>query len=280
MKVAVVGLGLMGCSMALAMREKGFSDEFFGVDSDIVNCEESLKLGIVNSYGKLDEIIPKSDFVIIATPVNVIKKILPKVLDLINKNAIVVDLGSTKYEICKSVESHKNRTNFIALHPIAGTENSGPKSAFAKLYNDKICIICQREKSDKTHLEKLEEILISINMRLAYMGAKNHDLHIAFVSHLSHISSFSLGKTVLDLEKSEDNIFNMAGSGFESTVRLAKSSPVMWSPIFIQNKKNLLTAIELYQKNIDKMKSMIENDDFDKLEEYMRQANDIRKILK
>lgn len=220
-----------------------------------------------------------SDLVVLAVPINAAQKLLPEILDYIPKETIIMDMGSTKAGICAKVKEHPNRKNFVATHPIAGTENSGPRAAFAELFLNKVSIICDVEQSAIGAVKKVKKIYQNLWTNVITMTSEAHDEHIAYVSHLSHITSFALGQTVLEIEKNEKAIFDMAGSGFESTVRLAKSSPDMWTPIFIQNRENLLNAIEAYEAQIKKMKKMIENADAETIHRYLSNTNEIRRIL-
>ena len=213
-------------------------------------------------------------------PVDVALVILPRILDLISDNTLVFDVGSTKLPICEVIEHHSRRRNFLACHPIAGTEFSGPNAAIKKLFEGKTNIICEVEKTTFKLQEIAMNLFKNLGMRIRYMNPKSHDKHIAYVSHLSHISSFMLGKTVIEKEKSEQDIFDMAGSGFESTVRLAKSSPAMWTPIFKQNKKHVIKSLEEYIQNLSNFKNLLENDNFDEVYNEMQNTNRIKEILK
>ena len=238
----------------------------------------SLKLKLID--GKLDDNnISDMDVVLISVPVDETVKILPEVLNKIGNKTLVIDVGSTKNQICKSVSDHKNRKQFLATHPIAGTENSGPNASVSGLYFGVTNILCEIEKTEKYFLEKAMKIFSDFRMKIIYMDSKSHDEHISYVSHLSHVTSFMLAKTVIEKEKNEKNIFDMAGSGFESTVRLAKSSPNMWAPIFLQNKTNLVKALENYIKNLNDLKSKIENDNKNSILIDLNNINRIKKIL-
>ena len=221
----------------------------------------------------------EADFVIVSVPVDVALTVLPKVLDAIGENTIVFDVGSTKIPICETVVNHPKRRHFIAAHPIAGTEFSGPSAAIKGLFEGKTNIICEVEKTTFKLQEKALDLFKSMGMRIRYMDPKSHDKHIAYVSHLSHISSFMLGKTVINKEKDEQDIFDMAGSGFESTVRLAKSSPAMWTPIFKQNKKQVVKTLEEYISNLTKFKELLENEDYEAIYNEMQSVNKIKEIL-
>ena len=213
-------------------------------------------------------------------PVDVTVKKLPKLLDLVSDDALIIDVGSTKEDICEAVKNHTKRRNFLAMHPIAGTEFSGPNAAITGLYKGKTIIICEVEETAFKLQEKALKLFSDIGMRIRYMKPKAHDKHIAYMSHLSHISSFMLGKTVIEKEKNERDIFDMAGSGFESTVRLAKSSPEMWTPIFEQNKTNVIETLEEYIQNLEQFKELIKNDDFEAIFNEMKNTNHIKEILK
>jgi prephenate dehydrogenase len=279
MKITVVGVGLLGGSLALIAREKGIASKITGVDINPVHAQKALALGIVDEMLPLEEAVKDTDLVVLATSVNVLLKQLPKVLDLVSAHTVVMDFGSTKELICQVADSHSNRQQFVASHPIAGTENSGPDAAFPGLLKKKIMIICDKEKSSKQALETVVSLSKQFEMRLSYMNSAEHDRHLAYVSHLSHISSFALGITVLDKEKDEKSIFEMAGSGFSSTVRLAKSSPDMWAPIFIQNKENISTALGAYIRRLQSFKDIIDSNDEAKSKELMQHANEIRRVL-
>lgn len=280
MNIVFIGIGLMGGSMALAMREFDFAENYIGVSRNPETIKKAMELGLINQSGSIEEVVPKADFVVLATPINSIIDQLPKILDLIKEEAVVIDLGSTKESIAKSVEKHPKRKNFVASHPIAGTEYSGPESAFASLYKDKICIICDKEKSDATVLKKAEELYTKMQMKLIYMNAKEHDSHLAYVSHLSHIISFALSNTVLEKEKNNNSILDLAGSGFASTVRLAKSSPEMWLPILLDNQNHVVNAIEDYINQLKKIKQSITNQNTQEIFNYILRANEIGKIVK
>ena len=277
--VTIIGLGLIGGSFALALKKTGIAEHIIGVDSNSIHTEEALALNIVDQIKGLEEAVKESDLIVLAIPINAAQEVLPKVLDLIPEHTIVMDMGSTKAGICERVINHPNRKNFVATHPIAGTENSGPKAAFAELFLNKVSIICDSELSSPQAVKKVKKIYQNLWTNVITMTSEAHDEHIAYVSHLSHITSFALGQTVLEMEKNEETIFDMAGSGFESTVRLAKSSPAMWTPIFIQNRENLLKAIDSYENQIKKLRKMIEESDSETIHNYLSNTNDIRRIL-
>ena len=278
-KIYIIGVGLIGGSLALDIKKARPDSIIYGIDSSEAHLEEAQKLGIIDKKSSVKE-VENADCVIVAIPVNAAVTLLPKTLDIVPDDALVFDVGSTKKAICKAVENHPKRRNYLACHPIAGTEFSGPKAAIYELYNGKTNIICEVEETAFKLQEKALKLFADIGMRIRYMKPKAHDKHIAYVSHLSHISSFMLGKTVIEKEKNERDIFDMAGSGFESTVRLAKSSPEMWTPIFEQNKANVIEILEDYINNLSNFKQLMENDDFDALFEEMKKTNHIKQILK
>ena len=276
MKIAIIGLGLIGGSLALEFRKK---HQVFGIDNNTEHQKQALALGLVEKIIPLKE-IPKMDIVIIAVPVDVTPKITKQVLDLIKDETLVFDVGSTKEAVCDKIKHHPKRKNFIATHPIAGTEFSGPQAAIKNLFSKKVNIICEQEKSDTKQLEKLTNLFQPLNMRFVFIESANqHDKHIAYVSHLSHISSFMLGKTVLEIEKEEKNIFNMAGSGFESTVRLAKSSPKTWTPIFIQNKAHIIKSLDEYISNLQSFRNHLQNDANSEIFKQIKETNHIKEVL-
>src|SRR5690606_26543287 len=250
-----------------------------GYDANEEHLDKALSLGLVDVKATLED-AATADVVVVAIPVNVSLEVIPKVLDIVKDDTLVFDVGSTKGNICKAVSEHPNRRNFLAAHPIAGTEYSGPQAAIPGLYNGKTNIVCEVEKTAFKVQERAMEIFNDIGMRIRYMDPKAHDRHIAYVSHLSHISSFMLGKTVIAKEKNERDIFDMAGSGFESTVRLAKSSPAMWTPIFEQNKQNVIETLEEYIENLQRFKQLMESNDFDAIYKEMEDTNRIKEILK
>lgn len=278
MKVFVIGIGLIGGSMVLDIKAHYPGATIYGIDNNEKHLQQALELGVIDMAATMEE-LANADFVIVSVPVNVALGLLPKVLDLVSDNAIVLEVGSTKNPICEAVATHPKRRNFIATHPIAGTEFSGPSAALRDLFKGKTNIICEVEKTAFKLQEKALDVFKTLGMRIRYMDPKSHDKHIAYVSHLSHISSFMLGKTVIDKEKDEQDIFDMAGSGFESTVRLAKSSPAMWTPIFEQNKTQVLESLEEYISNLTKFKELLAQDNYDAIFHEMESVNKIKEIL-
>ena len=280
MVVGIIGLGLIGGSLAISLKQRGFATKIIGVDKNEAHLKEANELGFVDKACELNEILNKTDLVLLAIPVDAARQLLPFLLDQAKDGQTIIDMGSTKEGICKVADAHHNRKNFVASHPIAGTENAGPSSAMDGLYDHKITIICDEEKSHPNSIELCNKLYDVLKMRVLKMNAQEHDRHIAYVSHLSHITSFVLGQTVLEIEKEEKHIFNMAGSGFASTVRLAKSSPEMWAPIFEQNQEHLSTALDAYIKNLQEFKRKIDEGKKEDLHDLMSEVNDIRRVLK
>lgn len=278
MKVYVIGIGLIGGSMVLDIKEKHPNATIFGIDNNEKHLQEAIDLGVIDQAGNFED-LAEADFVIVSVPVDVALTVLPKVLDLAGDKTIVFEVGSTKKPICEAVANHPKRRNFIATHPIAGTEFSGPSAAIRGLFKGKTNIICEVEKTTFKLQEKALKLFSEIGMRIRYMDPVSHDKHIAYVSHLSHISSFMLGKTVMDKEKDEQDIFDMAGSGFESTVRLAKSSPAMWTPIFKQNKEHVIETLEEYISNLSRFRDLLKEENYNAIFEEMESTNKIKEIL-
>ena len=276
-KLVVIGLGLIGGSLAKDLKLRG-KYEVVGLDTNETHIKKAIELGVIDRKGDFSD-VEKASVVIIAVPVNLIGKVTNKVLDSINNDCLVFDVGSVKNEICIQVENNKKRKNFVAAHPLAGTEFSGPEAAILNLFDDKVNIICEPDKTNWKILDKAISIFKVLNMRIKMMNPVEHDRHIAYVSHLSHISSFMLGKTVLQIEKNEEAIFDMASTGFASTVRLAKSNANTWAPIFLENKENILRSLEEYIKNLSEFKELIENADDKGLKTSMKNTNYIKSIL-
>lgn len=277
-KIAVIGLGLIGGSLALELKKSSWAT-IYGIDKNEDHLRQALELGIIFEKANLD-IVSEVDVVIIAVPVHIIPDISVAVLDLIGENTLVFDVGSTKAAVCDKVRNHPKRKNFVALHPIAGTEFSGPQSAIYDLFTEKVNIICEKDLSSDEMIQRTISIFESLKMKNVFMdSAVQHDKHIAYVSHLSHISSFMLGKTVLEIEKDEKSIFNMAGSGFASTVRLAKSNPETWTPIFMQNRENLLKSLDEYIKNLIEFKDILTKKSAEEVLSIMQNTNRIKDVL-
>lgn len=278
MKVGIIGVGLIGGSLALSAREHIPDVELYGSNRSESNLKKSLDLGLID-FKLEDTMIKQMDVVLLTIPVDVAMVRLVELLDEVNDNALVMDFGSTKAAICQQVALHSKRGQFLATHPIAGTEYSGPAAALPDLFQDKIQILCECHKTRPDLLEWAQDWFKKIGMKIKEMDPIEHDQHITYVSHLSHISSFILGKTVLEKENDESAIFDMAGSGFSSTVRLAKSSPHMWVPIFKQNKENISKTLSQYINNLNKFKQLLDADQFDVLHEQILEINKIRLIL-
>ena len=278
MKVVVIGIGLIGGSMVLDIKALHPESIILGMDANNNHLQQAIDLGVVEKAGTTED-LADADFVIVSVPVDVALVVLPQVLDVVGENTIVFEVGSTKLPICEAVANHPKRRNYIATHPIAGTEFSGPSAAIKGLFQGKTNIICEVEKTTFKLQEKALKLFMAMGMRIRYMDPQSHDKHIAYVSHLSHISSFMLGKTVIDKETEEQDIFDMAGSGFESTVRLAKSSPGMWTPIFKQNKDQVVKTLEEYIFNLTNFKELLENSDYEAIYNEMQSVNRIKEIL-
>jgi prephenate dehydrogenase len=278
MNIGVIGLGLIGGSFALAAKEHLEDVVLYGADQNQAHLEEAIESGIVDQ-SLSPELYPKMDVMILAIPVNAASLLVLNILDQINDNALLFDAGSTKASICKIVSLHPKRNQFLATHPIAGTEFSGPSAAFADLYVNQTQILCEAQKTRPDLLEWAVQFFRLMKMNIEEMDPQAHDQHIAYVSHISHISSFMLGKTVMEKEQDERTIFDMAGSGFASTVRLAKSSPEMWTPIFEQNSVNILEVLNEYIANLKEFKKLLENKNWSAMHEQMQEINAIKTIL-
>lgn len=278
--VTIVGVGLISGSFALAMKEKGFAKKVIGVSRTQASLDKALQLGIIDEAMSLEDAVKQSDFIYVAIPVDVTIPVMQQIMELINEKQIVADAGSTKYALCKALEYHPMRKRFVATHPMWGTEYSGPEAAVRGAFEGRACVICEKEKSDKDAVDVVENIYRSFGMHITYMDAESHDTHAAYVSHISHITSFALANTVLEKEKEEDAIFELAGGGFESTVRLAKSNPAMWAPIFMQNRKNVLDVLNEHISQLRKFKASLEKENVEYLTELMENANKIKRILK
>lgn len=278
--LSVFGLGLIGGSFALAIKQKVPTIKIYGVDQNPAHAKKALSLNLIDEIRSHNEPeVLQSDLIILAIPVNGIYDMLPDLLSNISNKTVVIDAGSTKASICQNVRQHPNRAQYVAAHPIAGTEYSGPEAAFPKLFEGKKNIICEIDLCNEQAKEYATWLFHLAGMENIYMDAESHDKHLAYVSHLSHISSFMLGLTVLNIEQDEENIFNLAGSGFASTVRLAKSSPDMWAPIFQQNKLHLRKALDEYIKQLQHFQNQLEVGDTAELRALMVKANEIKKVI-
>jgi prephenate dehydrogenase len=277
--VTIVGVGLIGGSFSLALKDHGLVNKVIGVSRSGVTARKALELGIIDEVLPLDEAVKQSDLIYVAIPVDVTLPVMKTILDLLTPQQIAADAGSTKDALCKFVSDHPNRGRFVATHPMWGTEYSGPEAAVHDAFRGRTCVICEREKSDPDALTMVETIYTLLGMSLVNMEAESHDVHAAYVSHISHITSFALANTVLEKEREEDAIFELAGGGFESTVRLAKSSPAMWGPIFMQNRENVLDVLNEHIMQLRKFKSCLEKENVAYLWELMENANKIRRII-
>jgi prephenate dehydrogenase len=278
MKIAIVGLGLIGGSMALILKQKGFATRVIGVDNQESHAKKALELGIVDQVTDLDDAISASDVIILSAPVNVCTTLLPQVLDRVDQQ-VVFDTGSTKMSLLEAAKGHPKRGRYIATHPMWGTEFSGPQAATTDAFIGRANVICDAKDSDQDALKLAEEVYTLLGMYNVYMEGKDHDVHVAYVSHISHITSFALANTVLEKEREENAIFELASAGFESTVRLAKSSPAMWVPILKQNKENVLDVLNEHITQLRKFKSCIEKENWEYLSELMEHANKIKAVL-
>lgn len=279
MKIGIIGLGLIGGSMAKDLRVRRFASSIYGVEANKMHAQLALENGMVDQIMELESVVKCVDLILLATPVNVSLDLLPFILDHIDEHVVVMDVGSTKEEICKLVFNHKNRGQFIAAHPIAGTENKGPLAAVSGLFDHKVGIICNGEQSSERANAIAIKVFSILRMEIVFTNAKDHDLHLAYVSHLSHVISFALSNCVLDLEEDRSKIVELAGSGFASTVRLAKSSSEMWTPIFEQNRDNVLIALESYIEKLNDFKSLLEEKKYNEVHDYIAKANAIKNVL-
>lgn len=279
MKIAVIGIGLIGGSMALTLKEKDFVQEVIGVDANEEHARQAMELQLVDCIMPLEAAVDAAHIILLATPIGVAEKLLPNILDRVNQQ-VVFDVGSTKNGICNAIANHPKRSRFVATHPMWGTENSGPAAAVRNAFEKKATVICNKAESDLDAVSLVEKIYDRLNMHILYMDATAHDTHVAYISHISHITSFALANTVLEKEREEDAIFELASGGFESTVRLAKSNAATWVPIFMQNRENVLDVLNEHIAQLRKFKSCLEKENYDYLKELIEKANGIRRILK
>jgi prephenate dehydrogenase len=278
--VTIIGLGLIGGSLGLSLKDKGLCDCVMGIEHSEKSARRALELGLVDCITTLDEAIDKSDLIVLATPVDTIPTLAVKILNRLRPDQILMDMGSTKQELCELTAMHPNRGRLVATHPMWGTEHSGPEAAVHGAFEGRTVVICERESSDADALHTIEQLYTALGMPVKYMSAEEQDLHCAYVSHISHITSFALALTVLEKEREEEHIFDLAAGGFESTVRLAKSLPETWAPIFLENKYNVLDVLREHIHQLQILRRMIEKDDRQGLVEAMHKANKIREILK
>ena len=265
--------------MAISLQENGFADRVIGVDAIREHEKKAVRRYLIDEALPLKEAVKQSDIIIVATPVNVMLKVIPEVLDLVSDKQVVLEVGSTKEQLLASIKNHPNRKRLVATHPMAGTEYSGPEAAIPNLFDGKYTVLVDVEDSDKDAVKITEELYLAMNMKIVHLNAVDHDIHTAYVSHISHISSFALALTVLEKEKNESKIFELASSGFGSTVRLAKSSPKMWVPIFRQNRDNVMYILDEYIETLSKFRSLLIKKDFEQFYQLIEEANNIKKII-
>lgn len=282
MKIGIIGLGLIGGSMAIDLKRRGFAHEVLGVEVDPVNAAAACQMGLVDEVTDLAGCVSGGDLVVLAVPVGAAVRLLPQVLDMIPEGSdkVVMDVCSTKEAIADAVKNHPQRSHYVATHPMAGTEYSGPWAAMSGLFDGHACIICDAENSCPDAVAKVETLYDVLNMRTIRMDTSNHDVHTAYVSHISHVTSFALALTVLDKEKDEKHIFDLASGGFSSTVRLAKSSPDMWTPILSQNRENVLHVMDTYIEKMNEFRKAIAEGDEPRVRSLIEEANRIRRIIR
>ncbi|MFR4395424.1 MAG: prephenate dehydrogenase [Alistipes finegoldii] len=279
MKILIAGLGLIGGSFALALRDREIADEILGVEKSDENAAEALRLGLADRIVTLEEGVPQADLVVLATPVDTIPLMAVKALNHVTDRQVVMDMGSIKAELCEVISMHARRGRFVAAHPMWGTEYSGPRAAQHGAFTGRNAVLCEAERSDADALATVERIFRTLDVPVVYMGAEEHDLHAAYVSHISHVTSFALALTVLEKEREERHIFDLAGGGFESTVRLAKSAAATWVPILLRNKYNVLDVLREHIHQLQIMCRMIERDDAEGLTSAFGKANSIQRII-
>ena len=282
MNIGIIGLGLIGGSMAIDLKRRGFAQQVMGVEAEPVNASAALSIGLADHVVSLYECVSASDIIVLAVPVGAARRLLPEILDMIPEGSdkVVIDVCSTKDHLVQSVKDHPARKHYVATHPMAGTEYSGPWAAMSGMFDGHACIICDPEDSCPEAVTKVEAIYDTLNMRVIRMDSANHDVHTAYVSHISHVTSFALALTVLDKEKDEKHIFDLASGGFSSTVRLAKSSPDMWTPILKQNKDNVLHVMDTYIEKMNAFRQAIADGDEDSIRALIEEANHIRRIIR
>lgn len=276
----IVGVGLIGGSFALSLREHGYTGRIVGVEASADHARRAVELGLVDAVVSLEEGVAVADLVVLATPVDTLPQLAVKVLNSVGSHQTVIDVGSTKEELCEMISHHTNRGRFVATHPMWGTEYSGPEAAQREAFVGRNVVVCEEERSDRDALALVERIYADFGMPIVRMGAEEHDLHTAYVSHISHITSFALALTVLEKEREEQHIFDLAGGGFESTVRLAKSSARTWVPILMRNKYNVLDVLREHIHQLQVIRKQIERDDVEGLAESIGKANSIQRIIK
>jgi prephenate dehydrogenase len=278
--VTIVGVGLISGSFALGLKDKGLAKNIIGVSRTEASIKKAIELKLIDEALPLEEAVKKSDLIYVAIPVDATIPVMRKIMDLITDKQVVADAGSTKKVLCDSLANHPMRRRFVATHPMWGTEYSGPQAAVHNAFVGCGCVICEKEKSDKDAVDSMEKVYRELGMHILYMNAGDHDVHVAYISHISHITSFALANTVLEKEKEEDAIFELASTGFESTVRLAKSNPAMWVPIFMENRENILDVLNEHISQLRKFKASLEKENIEYLKELIENANKIKRIIK
>lgn len=279
MNIAIVGVGLIGGSIGIRLKETGFCDKIIGVEKNEANQKKALQLGLVDAFLPLEEALQQCKIIVLTVPVDAILKLLPALLDQVS-DQVVIDMGSTKTNILSLIAEHPHRGRYVAAHPMAGTEYSGPEAAIPDLFKDKVMVYVEAFKSDEDAFELADALTDQLEMKTSFMNADEHDMHTAYVSHISHLTSFALALTVLEKEKSQGRIFELAGSGFQSTVRLAKSSPDMWTPIFKQNRSNVLEVLEEHINQLKNLYAKLEGEDYEGLHKLIKRSNKIKRIIK
>jgi prephenate dehydrogenase len=281
MTISIIGLGLIGGSLALSLRQHGLASHLVGVEANPAYARRALELGLVDEIAaELAGAVAPASLVIVAVPMDAMLTMLPQVLDLVSNKQVVIDVGSTKKNLLAAVAAHPRRGRFVAVHPMAGTEYSGPDAAVRGLFEGKTLVVCDAEASDPDAVATVEALFRALPMRVLHLGAADHDLHTAYVSHISHLTSFALALTVLEKERrGEQRIFDLAGGGFASTVRLAKSAPATWVPIFRQNRENVLDVLDEHLSQLNKLRDLLAGEDYAGLTQQLEQANQIRKII-
>jgi prephenate dehydrogenase len=279
MTVTIIGIGLIGGSLGLCLREQGFAERVIGVDANPEHAQKALELSVVDEIMAIEDAVREADLVVVSVPVTSANRVLLEVLDKVDRQ-VVIDVGSTKTDLCAAVENHPKRGRFVATHPMWGTEFSGPEAATRYAFSGKAVVLCDHKASDSDAIKMIENMYRLLGMHILYMDAMNHDIHTAYISHISHITSFALANTVLEKEREEDAIFELASAGFESTVRLAKSNADTWVPIFMQNRDNVLDVLNEHITQLRKFKASLEKENWDYLRELITNANKIKRILK
>lgn len=276
--VTIIGVGLIGGSLAISLREKGMANRIIGIDASSAHIEQALERKLIDATAPLAEAVRSSELIVLAVPVDKVSDLLLNVMDLVT-GQVVIDMGSTKGHVTELLKDHPKKGRFVATHPMWGTEYSGPTAAVTGAFVNKAAVICNADQSDEDAVAYVEKMYNTIGMHLVYMEAHAHDLHAAYISHISHITSFALANTVLEKEREDEAIFELASAGFESTVRLAKSNPAMWVPIFRENRDNVLDVLNEHISQLKKFKSCLERDNYDYLNELIVKANGIKRII-